>query len=83
MNDEQNASGLAQFFILQPTFGLLLTVLIIAAGFIAYTSLVKESLPDLEIPQATVSTFWPGAVLDALTSSIGKTPTGIPTLARA
>jgi len=59
--DEANASVLAKFFILQPTFGLLLTVLIIAAGFIAYTSLVKESLPDLEIPQATVSTFWPGA----------------------
>ncbi|QDU92584.1 efflux RND transporter permease subunit [Lignipirellula cremea] len=59
--DESRASGLENFFILQPTFGLLLVVLIIAAGLIAYDSLVKESLPDLEIPQATVSTYWPGA----------------------
>lgn len=59
--DVSKASGLAKFFILQPTFGMLLAILMIAAGLIAYTSLVKESLPDLEIPQATVSTFWPGA----------------------
>jgi multidrug efflux pump subunit AcrB len=59
--DESKASALSRFFILQPTFGLLLAILMIAAGLIAYTSLVKESLPDLEIPQATISTFWPGA----------------------
>jgi len=59
--DVSKASGLEKFFILQPTFGLLLLVLIIASGVMAYGLLVKESLPDLEIPQATVSTFWPGA----------------------
>lgn len=60
-DDPDQASGLANFFILQPTFGLLLLILIAAAGWIAYGSLVKESLPDLEIPQATISTYWPGA----------------------
>ncbi|MCR9116805.1 MAG: efflux RND transporter permease subunit [bacterium] len=59
--EEEKAGGLMQFFILQPTFGLLLLVLIVAAGLIAYDALVKESLPDLEIPQATISTYWPGA----------------------
>ncbi|QGJ68525.1 Efflux RND transporter permease subunit [Planctomycetales bacterium 10988] len=58
---ETPASGLANFFILQPTFGLLLLILIVSGGLIAYDLLVKESLPDLEIPQATISTFWPGA----------------------
>ena len=51
--DVSKASSLSKFFILSPTFGLLLSVLLIAAGIIAYTSMVKESLPDLEIPQAT------------------------------
>ncbi len=56
-----DASGPMRFFILRPVFGMLLTVLIIAGGFMAYNSLIKESLPDLAIPQATITTFWPGA----------------------
>ncbi|MCG6156338.1 efflux RND transporter permease subunit [Rubinisphaera margarita] len=59
--DEANASTLAKFFILRPVFGLLLLVLFIAWGLMAYDSLVKESMPDLEIPQATITTVWPGA----------------------
>ena len=56
-----SAGWAERFFILQPVVGLLLTVLIVAAGCMAYQGLVKESLPDLAIPQATVSTWWPGA----------------------
>jgi len=59
--DESKASGLARFFVLQPVFGLLLLVLFIAWGWIGYGSLVKESMPDLEIPQATITTMWAGA----------------------
>ncbi|PHQ34895.1 efflux RND transporter permease subunit [Rhodopirellula bahusiensis] len=55
------ATGLERFFILRPVVGLLLLVLFIVGGVFAYVSLVKESLPDLAIPQATISTFWPGA----------------------
>lgn len=69
---EADASALHRFFILQPTFGLLLMVLIIAAGVMAYVSLVKESLPDLEIPQATVSTFWPGADPQTIEQEVAK-----------
>lgn len=55
------ATGLEKFFILRPVVGLLLLVLFVVGGVFAYVSLVKESLPDLAIPQATISTFWPGA----------------------
>ena len=55
------AGGLMQFFVLKPVFGLLLVVLIVASGLMAYNALIKESLPDLAIPQATIATFWPGA----------------------
>ena len=59
--DEAGASWASRFFLLDPTFGLLLTVLIILGGVMAYFSLVKESLPDLSIPQATIVTTYPGA----------------------
>ncbi|WP_150306339.1 efflux RND transporter permease subunit [Pseudomonas saliphila] len=57
----RNAHPLARFFFLQPIFGILLLVTLLLGGLMAYTQLVKESLPDLNIPQATVTTAWPGA----------------------
>jgi multidrug efflux pump subunit AcrB len=59
--ETSEAGGMMRFFILRPVFGMLLVVLIIAGGLMAYASLIKESLPDLAIPQATITTFWPGA----------------------
>ncbi len=56
-----NAHPLARFFFLRTTFGLLFTILLVVGGSFAYVSLTKESLPDLEIPLATVTTEWPGA----------------------
>ncbi|MEW9856508.1 efflux RND transporter permease subunit [Novosphingobium sp. M1R2S20] len=55
------ASSLKRFFFLKTTFGILLVLLLSVGGVLAYTQLVKESLPDLEIPQATITTEWPGA----------------------
>ena len=55
------ASPAARFFFLRPTLAVLLTLLLTLGGLMAYASLVKESLPDLAIPQATVMTAWPGA----------------------
>jgi len=55
------AHPLARFFFLQTTFAILFTLLLIAGGYFAYTNLTKESYPDLDIPQATVTTAWPGA----------------------
>lgn len=56
-----SAHPLARFFFLQTTFGLLFTMLLIAGGFFAYSNLTQESLPDLDIPNATVTTLWAGA----------------------
>ncbi|MGE8497921.1 MAG: efflux RND transporter permease subunit [Pseudomonas sp.] len=57
----RNAHPLARFFFLQPIFGILLVVTLLLGGLMAYSQLVKESLPDLNIPQATITTTWPGA----------------------
>ena len=51
-----NASGFKKFFFLKTNFGILLTTLLVVGGVMAYFSLVKESLPDLDIPQATITT---------------------------
>ena len=56
-----NASGFKKFFFLKTTFGILLMTLFVVGGLMAYFSLIKESLPDLDIPQATITTTWPGA----------------------
>jgi len=55
------AGGFARFFFLKTTFAQLFTVLLCAGGFMAYGNLVKEAYPDLDIPQATITTAWPGA----------------------
>jgi len=60
-HEVRNAHPLARFFFLQPIFGILLMVTLALGGVMAYTQLVKESLPDLNIPQATITTSWPGA----------------------
>ena len=60
-DEVRNAHRLARFFFLQPIFGILLLVTLVLGGWMAYLQLVKESLPDLNIPQATITTAWPGA----------------------
>ncbi|WP_193073169.1 efflux RND transporter permease subunit [Pseudomonas sp. FME51] len=60
-DEVRSAHPLARFFFLQPIFGILLLITLLLGGLMAYTQLVKESLPDLNIPQATITTGWPGA----------------------
>lgn len=57
----RSAHPLQRFFFLQPIFGTLLVLILLVGGMAAYVQLVKESLPDLDIPQATITTSWPGA----------------------
>ncbi len=57
----RNAHPLARFFFLQPIFGILLVATLLLGGLMAYMQLVKESLPDLDIPQASITSVWPGA----------------------
>lgn len=42
------------------------------SGFIGYQTLIKESLPDLEIPQATIITEWPGSTPDMVEKEITR-----------
>lgn len=67
-----NAHPLARFFFLQTTFAILFTTLLVAGGFFAYSNLVKESLPDLDIPMAMITTAWPGADPQTIESQITK-----------
>lgn len=60
-DDAPEAGRAANFFFLKTTFGILLLLIMSIGGLLAYTQLVKESLPDLEIPQATIMTQWPGS----------------------
>tara|TARA_R110002167_G_scaffold45324_3_gene136224 strand:+ start:18644 stop:21871 length:3228 start_codon:yes stop_codon:yes gene_type:complete len=69
-NEVASAHPLARFFLLKTTFGLLFTALLVVGGYMAYLSLTKESLPDLDIPQATITTLWPGADPDTIEKKI-------------
>ena len=60
MNTE-HISPTFRFFFIKRIFSILLLVLLVLSGVIAYRSMVKESDPDLEIPMATVVTVWPGS----------------------
>ncbi len=59
--NQAEPSALAHFFLIRPVFAILLTFMLVMSGLMAYQSIVKEAVPDLAIPQATVETEWPGA----------------------
>ncbi|WP_319421023.1 efflux RND transporter permease subunit [Pleurocapsa sp. FMAR1] len=55
------ASPFARFFFLRTVFGILLTILLVVGGLLAYGSMIKESNPDINIATASVTTTWGGA----------------------
>ncbi|MFA9439311.1 efflux RND transporter permease subunit [Uliginosibacterium sp. sgz301328] len=57
----RDAHPLMRFFFLKQLFAVLLLTTLILGGAFAYRLLVKESLPDIDIPIAIVTTTWPGA----------------------
>ncbi|CAH0992468.1 Swarming motility protein SwrC [Sinobacterium norvegicum] len=52
--------------------GRLLLGMLLLAGVMAYNNMARENFPDLEIPQALVSTYWPGAAPDQIEKSVTK-----------
>lgn len=58
---ESPPSAWFRFFFLSPVFATLLSVTLLLLGALGYDSMIKEDTPDLAIPQAIVSTEWPGA----------------------
>lgn len=59
-----------EFFFVKPIFSTLLLCFLIGSGLMAYFSMVKESSPDLEIPQALIYTTWPSASPDLVEKQI-------------
>ncbi len=61
-----------RFFLLDPTFAVVLAALLVVGGLLSYTSMVRENYPDLAIPQATVSAIWPGAAPAQMEKEVTK-----------
>ena len=72
MSTPERPGRIAEFLFLKPTFAILLMIAMVAAGFLGYQSLVKESTPDLEIPQATVVVEWPGADPETIENQVAN-----------
>lgn len=63
-------SGLFRFFFIDRTFAGLLGILLILGGVMAYSSMVKEASPDLEIPMAMVRAQWPDAAPELMEKEV-------------
>ena len=50
----------------------LLLGLILLVGMLSYNTMVRENFPDLEIPQAIITTVWPGASPEQIEKEITK-----------
>ncbi len=50
----------------------LLLILFCTVGLMAYNTLVRENYPDLEIPQALITTEWPGASPEQVEKEVTK-----------
>ncbi len=61
-----------RFFLLDPTFAMVLAGACMIGGLISFFGMVRENNPDLAIPQATVVTEWPGASPEQIEKEITK-----------
>ncbi len=55
------AHRIRHLLFVDPTLGTLLLLLLITTGWLGYHEMIKEALPDLQIPMADISTSWHGA----------------------
>ncbi|MCP4578672.1 MAG: efflux RND transporter permease subunit [Deltaproteobacteria bacterium] len=55
------SSPLFDFLFVKPVPVIIWILVLLLSGLLGFSSMVKESLPDLEIPQAYVVTTWEGA----------------------
>jgi multidrug efflux pump subunit AcrB len=59
-----------EYFFINRTFAIVLALAIVVAGVVGYRSMIKESLPDLEVPQALIVTAWPGAAPELMEKEV-------------
>lgn len=60
----------SRIFILRPIATTLLMVAVLLAGFVGYSLLPQSALPEVDYPTIQVTTLYPGASPDVITSSI-------------
>lgn len=63
---------LTRFALRQPAITILLMLLLVLAGTAAAFSLNQELTPEVEFPQATIVTLWPGASANEVTDGVVK-----------
>ena len=62
--------NLSRLFILRPIATALLMVAILIAGLMAYRLLPISALPEVDYPTIQVTTLYPGASPDVMTSNV-------------
>lgn len=65
-----NTGGPSRLFILRPVATTLLMIAILMAGLLGYRMLPVSALPEVDYPTIQVSTFYPGASPEVITSSV-------------
>jgi multidrug efflux pump len=68
--DDSGDSSPSKLFILRPIATTLLMVAVLLAGFVGYRLLPQSALPEVDYPTIQVTTLYPGASPDVITSSI-------------
>jgi multidrug efflux pump len=68
--DAEGGFNPSRLFILRPVATTLLMVAILLVGGVAYLFLPLSALPEVDYPTIQVSTFYPGASPDVMTSSV-------------
>lgn len=67
---KKQPSLLFHFFFIRTVPAVIWVLLLLLLGLLGYSSMIKESLPDLEIPQAYVVTSWEGATPEMIEKEI-------------
>ncbi|HEX7971939.1 MAG TPA: MdtB/MuxB family multidrug efflux RND transporter permease subunit [Thiobacillus sp.] len=67
---ESDQPSPSRIFILRPVATTLLMLAVLLAGFVGYTLLPQSALPEVDYPTIQVTTLYPGASPDVMTSSI-------------
>jgi multidrug efflux pump len=62
--------SISRLFILRPIATTLLMLAVLVAGFIGYRLLPQAALPEVDYPTIQVTTLYPGASPDVMTSSV-------------
>ncbi|MCG7536983.1 efflux RND transporter permease subunit [Pseudoalteromonas sp. OOF1S-7] len=67
-----NKLGLAHKLFVDKVISTLLLAILLVGGVLAYSGMLKENYPDLEIPQAIITIEWPGAAAEQVEKEVTK-----------